>query len=72
MSYVGSRVYPSCQPSASYCVIQQHCKMRHSLAVILTACCVRVVLRPQELRGLGMTATNEEPEWKVAALGKVR
>lgn len=26
----------------------------------------------QELRGLGMTATNEEPEWKVAALGKVR
>lgn len=23
-----------------------------------------------ELRGLGMTATNEEPEWKVAALGK--
>lgn len=24
----------------------------------------------QELRGLGMTATNEAPEWKVAALGK--
>jgi hypothetical protein len=32
--------------------------------------CVFVPL--QELRGLGMTATNEEPEWKVAALGKVR
>jgi hypothetical protein len=37
---------------------------------MLTHVLVHVCL--QELRGLGMTATNEEPEWKVAALGKVR